>query len=114
MKKFLVIYHAPNDAMQQMGQASPEDQQKGMEAWMQWAQRTGPKLKDLGAPLMGGQSVGVDGSAKASDKQVSGYSIIEAENMDEAKRMLDSHPHISGWNKDATIELHEAMPVPGM
>ncbi len=114
MKKFLVTYHAPSEAMQQMGTASPEEQQKGTEAWMQWAQKTGSKLKDLGAPLMGGQSVSVDGTSKASDKQVAGYSVLEAENMDEAKKLLDGHPHIAGWNKEATIELHEMMPVPGM
>ena len=34
MKKFMVIYHAPIDAIQQMGNVSPEEMKKGMEPWM--------------------------------------------------------------------------------
>jgi len=52
MKKFIVLYHAPVDAMKQTAGASSEEQAKGMEAWMQWAKKTGDKLVDLGAPLM--------------------------------------------------------------
>ena len=37
MKKFIVLYHAPIDAMQQTADMKSEDQAKGMEAWMQWA-----------------------------------------------------------------------------
>jgi hypothetical protein len=37
MKKFIVIYHAPMDALKQMGSMSKEDQAKGMEGWMVWA-----------------------------------------------------------------------------
>ena len=51
MKKFIVIYHAPADAMEQTANTSPEDQAKGMEMWMQWAQKCGDKLVDMGAPL---------------------------------------------------------------
>jgi len=33
--------------------------------------------------------------------------------MDEAKSLLQGHPHISGWSTGATIEVHEAMPYRG-
>ena len=49
MKKFIVIYHAPMDAMQQMASVTKEEQAKGMEAWMVWARKCGDKLVDLGA-----------------------------------------------------------------
>lgn len=114
MKKFLVTYHAPVNAVQQMSKASPEDQAKGMEMWMQWAQRVGNKMVDMGAPLMNGQQLGVDGSAKGSDRQVTGYSIIMADSLEEAKGLLQGHPHIAGWSPEATIEVHETMPLPGM
>jgi len=39
MKKYIVLYTAPVEASQQMAQASPEEQAKGMEAWMQWAKK---------------------------------------------------------------------------
>src|SRR5687768_6529329 len=113
MKKFIVLYHAPMDAMQQTADMNPEDQAKGMEAWMQWAKKCGDKLVDLGSPLMNGQQLSPDGQAKNSDKNVAGYSILQAENMEEAKALLKGHPHLT-WNPACTIEVHEAMPLPGM
>lgn len=114
MKKFIVLYHAPVDAMEQTANISPEDQQKGMQEWMNWAQRVGNKLVDMGQPLMNGQQLTPQGVSRSSDKNVSGYSILEAENLEEAKSLLDGHPHLNGWNADCTIEVHEAMPIPGM
>jgi hypothetical protein len=113
MKKFIVLYHAPMDAMQQTANMKPEDQAKGMEAWMEWAKKCGDKLVDLGSPLMNGQQLTPDGKSKASDKNVAGYSILQAENMEEAKRLLQGHPHL-GWNAACSIEVHETMPLPGM
>ncbi len=113
MKKFVVIYHAPVDAVMQTANATPEEQAKGMEGWMKWAERAGKKLLDLGAPLMGGQKLSPNGKSQDSDHNVVGYSILEAENMDEAKALLNGHPHL-GWNADCSIEVHETMPLPGM
>ena len=113
MKKFIVLYHAPMDAMQQTANMKPEDQAKGMEAWMEWAKKCGDKLVDLGSPLMNGQQLTPDGKSKGSDKNVAGYSILQAENMDDAKKLFQGHPHL-GWNAACSIEVHETMPLPGM
>ncbi|MBK5279323.1 MAG: hypothetical protein JJE09_10730 [Bacteroidia bacterium] len=48
MKKFIVIYHTPTEAAKQMATVSKEDQAKGMEGWMVWAQKCGDKLVDMG------------------------------------------------------------------
>ncbi len=79
MKKFIVLYHAPMIAMQQGAKQSPEEMAKGMEGWMQWAQRCGNKLVDLGAPLANGQQLNQGGKIENSDKSVVGYSILQAE-----------------------------------
>jgi len=113
MKKFIVLYYAPMDAMQQGAKQSPEDMAKGMEGWMQWAQRCGDKLVDLGSPLTNGQQISLDGKSSNSDKNVVGYSILQAENMEEAKALLQGHPHLT-WNAACSIEVHETMPIPGM
>lgn len=113
MKKFIVIYHAPSDAMQQTAGMSKEDQAKGMEGWMQWAQKCGNQLVDMGSPLMNGQALAPDGKSKNSDKNVAGYSILQAESMEKAKALLQGHPHLA-WNADCSIEVHETMPLPGM
>ena len=112
MKKYLVLYTAPIEASQQMAETSPEDQAKGMEAWMQWARRCGDKLVDLGSPLAGGQKLSPAGSS-SSNLNIAGYSVLQAENMDEAKALLKAHPHL-GWNAACAIEVYETMPIPGM
>lgn len=114
MKKFLVLYHAPAEAMAQTMNTTPEQQAEGMKMWMNWAQKCGSNLVEMGAPLMNGQQLSPDGAVSNSTRNVSGYSIIQAENMEQAKAMLEGHPHTSGWNKDATIEVHETMEMPGM
>ena len=113
MKKFIVLYHAPMDAMKQTANSSPEEQTKGMELWMQWAQKCGDKLVDLGAPLMNAHQLSPGGKSKNSVNDIVGYSILQAENMDEAKKLMQAHPHL-GWNADCSIEVHETMPLPGM
>ena len=113
MKKFIVIYHAPADSMKMTATMSKEEQAKGMEAWMEWAKKCGEKLVDLGAPLANGVSLSPDGTSKPSDKEVAGYSVLQAENMDEAKSLLQGHPHLA-WNAACSIEVHEAMPLQGM
>ena len=37
MSKFVVIYYAPMSVMEMMQNATPEDMQEGMKAWMAWA-----------------------------------------------------------------------------
>ena len=112
MKKFIVTYHAPLELLQQSQQTTPEEQAKGMEAWMVWAKNCGDKLVDLGNPLMNGQKVKPDGKSENSERQVCGYSILQAENMEEAKKLLIGHPHLA-WDGACEIEVHESMPVPG-
>ncbi len=113
MKKFIVIYHAPLDFIKDMANTTPEDRKKGMDEWMAWAKKCGSKLVDMGAPLMNGQQLIPDGTSKSSNKNVVGYSILDAENLEEAKSLLKGHPHLA-WNAQCSIEVHETMPMPGM
>jgi hypothetical protein len=113
MKKFIIIYHAPLDFMKDMANTTPEERKKGMEEWMVWAKKCGSKLVDMGAPLMNGQQLSPDGKSKSSNKNVVGYSILDAENLEEAKGLLKGHPHLA-WNAQCSIEVHETMQMPGM
>ena len=110
MAKFIVIYHAPAEAMEQMATATPEQKAEGMKPWMAWAEKCGSKLIDLGSPLMGGLRLLPDGTSQASTKEVTGYSILEAADMDEAKSLMDGHPHLQ-WNAGCDIEIHESIPL---
>ena len=112
MKKFIVTYHAPVELMQQTGESTPEEKEKGMEAWMAWAQKCGDKLVDFGTPLSNGLTLQPDGQSTSSDSQVCGYSILQAEDLEEAKQLLTGHPHLA-WDASCLIEVHESMPTPG-
>ena len=110
MKNFVVIYHAPASVMEQMQNVSPEEMRKGMEPWMAWVAKIGDGLVDLGTPLSGGQKLSKSGSSP-SDKDVTGYSILQAEHMQGAKALLEGHPHLE-WAGRCEIEVHESMPLP--
>ena len=110
MGRYIVFYHAPKSAVEAMAEVTPEEMRKGMEAWMAWAKRCGDSLVDIGAPLGGGQKLTESGSMP-SDKEVTGYSILEAENMEAAQALLAGHPHLE-WGAGCEIEIHEAMPLP--
>ncbi|MCZ6867782.1 MAG: hypothetical protein O7E55_10710 [Chloroflexi bacterium] len=110
MKKFMVIYYAPVAAVEQMQHASPEEMKAVMEPWMAWIAECGEGLVDMGAPLGGGQNVSKSGSSP-SNKDVIGYSILQAEDMEGAKALLAGHPHLE-MPGGCEIEVHEAMPMP--
>jgi hypothetical protein len=114
MKKFLVLYLAPAEAMARMQEVPREQQAKGMEAWMQWAKKCGDHLVDMGAPLINAQQLSSGDQVSKSKNQIGGYSILQAENMKELIELMKGHPHIGGWSPEAVIEMHESAPLPGM
>ena len=105
MAKFVVLYHAPRSAIDKMKDMTPEDIQKGMEPWVAWAAKCGAALVDFGSPLGAGLRL-TKGGASASQNDVTGYSILEAADMDAAKAMLSDHPHLE-WAEGGGIEVHE-------
>ena len=112
MKKFLVLYKAPQSGFEQMKNATPEQQKAGMQAWMTWSQKAQSAIVDMGAPL--GPSVRVDKSGKAdpTKNDLGGYSLLQSESKESLAKMLEGHPHFNmpgGW-----IEIVEIMPIPGM
>ena len=67
---------------------------------------------DMGTPLGNGQKVTKQG-VSPSNKEVVGYSILQASSMDEAVAMLKGHPHLD-WVESCEVEVHEALALPGM
>ncbi len=106
MKKFIAIYHAAPEAMAQMSEATPEQKNEGMKHWMAWKEKAGNAVLDFGAPLMGGIAIDTSGTKTTSTKQVSGYSIVQAEDAEAAQALFNGHPHLH-WHPTASVELHE-------
>ena len=111
MKKYLVLYHAPASASEQMAKATPEQAKAGMDLWMKWSTKNASAIVDLGAPLGGAKNV-QPRSASDSKSNVVGYSLIQGESMEAATRVLAEHPHFH--TPGGSIELFEFLPIPGM
>ncbi len=105
MKQFLVNYYSSPAAMEKMANSTPEEKAAGMKPWMDWKEAMGENLVNMGAPLMPAQVLGSDAAAKAT---ATGYSIIQAADIDAAKALLANHPHLQ-WDADSSIELSECM-----
>ncbi len=110
MKQFVVLYFAPASAMEKMKTSTPEEMKKGMEEWMKWAEKCGDHLVDMGNPLGNGKGIDQSGTSP-SQKGISGYSILQAEDITEAEGLLKGHPHLS-WTEGCQIEVYEKMPLP--
>jgi hypothetical protein len=112
MKKFLVLYKAPQASFEQMMKASPEQQKAGMDAWMSWSKKAGSAVIDLGAPLGKTMKVTPKGASPTTN-DLGGFSILQGESKEAVAATLKGHPHLN-MAPEATIEVVELMPVPGM
>ena len=114
MTKYMVLYRSSVPAREQMASGSPEMAQEGMQLWMDWAGRVGNAMADMGSPLSGVGTVTPSGSgAETSRPFVCGFSILEADSVDAANKLLDDHPHFHSPG-DPSIEVLEFLPIPGM
>jgi hypothetical protein len=87
--KFLVTYHGA-------GAPAPEEAQQAMAAFMAWASSAGEALADPGAPLGPAKTVSAGSvSDGAADGPVSGYSILQAADLDSAVDLVKNHPFVS-------------------
>jgi hypothetical protein len=113
MKKFMVLYMASGAEFEKMMKNStPEQQKKGMEAWMKWMGDHKASIVDGGAPL--GKTKRVDSKGASDTKNdVGGYSVVQAESADAATKIFGKdHPHLQ--MPGAWVEIIEIMQIPGM
>ena len=110
MKKYMVLYHAPAEAFAGMADMTEEQKMEGMKPWMDWKESVGDAVVDFGSPLMMGRTVLPDGNTTESNKQVAGYSILQANSIDEAQQLIMGHPHLA-WHGGCEIEVHEMAPM---
>lgn len=94
MKKFVFIYHGH-------WKVTPEV----MEAWGSWFESVGDNMVDSGSPLGPGTEVTPAGARDVlSDlSPATGYSIVNADSLDDAVGLLDGCPIID------SVRVYEAM-----
>jgi hypothetical protein len=111
MAKFLVWYRSEFSAEEQMANADPAQLQAGMDAWMAWAKEAGEAVVDLGTPL--GEGRHLDGSRVApSDSDAAGYSILQADSLDDVVKLLERHPHLTV--PENSLDVLPMLAMPGM
>jgi hypothetical protein len=114
MPKYMVLYRSSVPATEQVAASNSEAAQAGMELWMAWANRVGVAMADMGSPLSGVGAMTSSGSnAETSRPFVCGFSILEADSVDGANKLLVDHPHFRSPG-DPSIEVLEFLSIPGM
>jgi hypothetical protein len=108
MSRYMLIY---NGAATDPSQMSPEDAAGVMDGWRSWMGTVGPALVDVGTPFGAGTSIVDDGSS-ADAISLSGYSIVEAGSLAEARALAESHPFLSQGQGNYAVEVYEMLPVP--
>lgn len=112
MKRFLVMYHSTASAAEQMAAASAEQAKDGMALWMLWANRAGPAIVDLGAPLGGAMAFAAPHVRGEVPSSTAGYSVLQATSHDELAAVLGGHPHFRA--PGASIVVYEILSLPGV
>jgi hypothetical protein len=103
MSQFLYLYRMdPSARVQAM---SPERAQQSMQRWMTWMQELDTKghLKDRGQPLENGgkvvrgqQKAVTDGPYAEAKDLVGGFSLVEANNIEQAVELSRGCPILDG------------------
>jgi hypothetical protein len=96
MKKFILFYKGP-----------PTPPGASHEKWPAWFNKLGKQLVDKGSPMQHRLVLHKDGSTSGSVTNFNGYSIIQAENLDEALRLIKDHPFLTIGTDEFTVEVFE-------
>jgi hypothetical protein len=108
VSKFLYLYRGPATPMADF---TPEQAAEQTRAWGEWMGRVGSALVDGGAPFGGRSAVGDDGSSP-TPADLNGYTIVEADGLDEARALVKGHPFLSEGSGRFSIDIFELVPMP--
>lgn len=109
MTRFMFIYRAPAPHADEQP-PTPERIEEVMQGWLAWRDHVGAAMVDMGAPLGEGRTVGPSGT-RATERELHGYSVVEATGLDAAVELTAGNPHLT--LPDGEIEIREVVPVPG-
>jgi len=98
MKKFVFLYNMSGE---------DENTKEHMDTWMAWFQSIGKDMVDTGNPLVGGKEVKLKKAKSVTPEMgiVSGYSIINATDMESAIEIAKGCPGKTG------LRVYEALPM---
>lgn len=103
MPKYIFLYKGEATDMSQL---TPEQVQAEMDRWGVWMGKVGGALIDPGAPFSTNTSV-VDDGTEGQTAPLTGYGIVEADDLEGAKAFTDGHPFLSEGKGDFAIDVFE-------
>lgn len=87
---------------------SPEEGAEHMAKWEAWADSLGDSLVNRGTPLGKAKSVSSAGVTEGGgENPLIGYSILKAQNIDTAVKMVEGSPHINFGGTMVVAEMME-------
>jgi hypothetical protein len=100
MAKFVYLYTGGQMA------ETPEAQEQAMQAWGAWFGTLGGSVTDMGNPFGASATVGSGGVSAGGASQAGGYSIVEADSLDDATAKTKGCPVLDGGG---SVEVYEAI-----
>jgi len=99
MANYLYVYYGG------MMAATPEAQKKSMDAWTTWFGKLGKAVVDMGAPTRPGKLVAKGGVKDIGANPVTGYTIVQADNISAAVKMAQDCPSIPEGGQVGIYEI---------
>jgi|SRR6185437_3444508 len=114
MKNYLAVFLGSPDALQKYlameEKMRKENDQKGMQAWMAWAQKYQSEIVNVGSPL--GKTKRIDKSGISDVRnELGAWCVVKANSHDEAAQMFIDHPHFTIFPGER-VEVMECLPIP--
>lgn len=105
MPKYLFGYHGGSMPK------TPEEGAKVMAAWGTWIQGLGAAMVDAGNPIGPAKTIAATGAVSdgGGANPLTGYSVIEAVNLDAAVTLARSCPQLASGGSIQVAETFEAM-----
>jgi hypothetical protein len=85
---------------------TPEAQEAAMKKWGEWFGTLGSAVIEGGNPFGPSTAVRADGSTGATTAALTGYSVLQAENLDLASKLAGGCPVLESGG---TVEVYEAI-----
>jgi hypothetical protein len=91
--------------------SDPAAAQQMVAAFQAWVAEVGAAMRDPGAPLADARTVSADGDSPGQQEaSIGGYTILEAGDLDDAVRLVRSHPFLT---RGGELQVSEAVSVGG-
>lgn len=105
MPRFLAIYNLLPEALARF-RAMPKAEQDridslGLPLWEEWEKKHAASITDRGGMVGKTLRVNRDGSAAPATNTICGYLVVEAETIEAAAKIFDSHPHLTHFPGDS-------------